>query len=55
MWELPECLEWLSTTIYSVVRKVVLWVLEWSVLLGMTDEQEETRTKKEESVYMPTY
>ena len=41
-------------TIYFAVRTVVLWVLEGSVLLGIKDEQEETRIKKEESVFTPT-
>jgi hypothetical protein len=55
MRALPECLEGVSNTIQSAVLTVGLWVLEGSVLLGITDEQEETRIKKKEkSVYMPT-
>jgi hypothetical protein len=45
MRALPECLEGVSNTIQSSVLTVGLWVLEGSVLLGITDEQEETRIK----------
>jgi len=43
MRALPESLEGVSNTIQSAVVTVRLWVLEGSVLLGITDEQEEKR------------